>query len=136
MSGINNQEDFVTLTYDNFSGWVVNHGRSLDDGAQSDTRYAALHPFLGITRVEHLFSLYTRLNDGDERVLQQTLTRPDLAGTVQVGLWYGTFGGGDGSAQFENFILYTGVPEPGTMSLLGLGALAIWRRRRNARRAA
>lgn len=133
--GVNNGEDFLSLVYHNF-GTPRNTIRSLNDGSQSDTNYndGSIEEFLRVTRVGSMFSFYTRANDVDEWTLLTSLNRPDLLGDVQVGLWYGLFGANTGSAEFENFILYTYTPEPGTLTLLGLGLLAL--RRRARRRAA
>jgi len=138
VGGVNNQEDFLSLIFDNWSGDQRNRRRSLDDGAASDlflTPNGTQHSFLRITREGDLLSLYTRAADGDPWILQETLVRPDLAGNVQVGVWYGLFGAGNtGTAQLENFILTTTVPEPSTFLLVSLGvvglALTCRRRRR------
>lgn len=56
-----------------------------------------------------------------------TVTRADLAETLQVGLAQGAFAGNIGEVTFDDFSV---VPEPATMALLGLGSLMAVRRKR------
>jgi hypothetical protein len=56
------------------------------------------------------------------------LDRPDLPGELQVGIWAATYGDLTSTWDFENFAIT--IPEPATISLLGLGGLFLIRRRK------
>ncbi len=115
-------------------------GNTLTRGATGYNADGSTNPFLRLVREGTAFKFYTSL-DGviynpltvpdaiDPNIMVPlVIDRPDLSAELQVGIfganftndWVGTY-------EFDNFVL---VPEPATIALLGLGGLALIRRKR------
>ena len=69
---------------------------------------------------------YEGIYDGSQNPL--VINRPDLAGTLQIGLHHATATADIGYVAFDNFTI---TPEPTTIALLGLGGLGLIRRKRS-----
>jgi regulation of enolase protein 1 (concanavalin A-like superfamily) len=82
--------------------WVINGvGNSQDIGA--------MWPYVRLQHTGTAFNFYSKNNPDDDWTLGYTLDRPDMAGTLQVGLWHGTFSANAAERQFDNFSLTTPI---------------------------
>jgi hypothetical protein len=142
--GDTGNEDWVMVTC--FPEWGVgNHARSEDDNTNTelgtewgdplvDWHGYPVDPYLKIIRTGADFTFFlspdgatwTQLVDAATKD-PIVLNRPDLVGDVQVGIFQCTYSTATGTMQFDNFEI---IPEPATIALLGLGGLALIRRKR------
>jgi hypothetical protein len=133
-------EDYVAARY--FAAYGMNSWRSTNDGGGSNSDATGIQPWLELRRSGDTF-YFDRSNDGISfsPIGSGSVDRPDLHGlALQVGIWQATFDPSySGAGQFDSFNLQTfpaetGVPEPATLCLMGLGGavLAFFRRRRAA----
>jgi regulation of enolase protein 1 (concanavalin A-like superfamily) len=111
---------------------VGNHARSIIDGEGGELGVKGYpsDPFLQMERRGDTFFLRTS-PDGvlwtSLPGIEQGLVRADMTDTIQLGIWQATYSDIVGTMMFDNFSI---VPEPATVALLGLGALALvcWKR--------
>ena len=146
-------DDWVAVNY--FPTWTAFNVRSTDDGARgeygqpagswmgTDTfALAAQYPYIQLERSGSDFSFRisedgvnflplveeanTGIYDGSQTPL--VISRPDLPETLQLGLMNCTYTADTGYAAFDDLSI---IPEPATLALLGLGGLALIRRKRS-----
>jgi len=104
-----NGENWVTVkrfgTFNSCAArWVTNgvYRQSSD--------FAVVGDYVRLERLESTFNFYTKVNADDPWTLGYTLSAPTVTGTLQVGLWHGTFGSGTyADRQFDNFHLVTPI---------------------------
>ena len=132
--GLGENENWVYLSY--FPEWGVgNHGRNCTDGVSPEIGLGhgfPCDPFLKLSRVGSTFYLETS-PDGVTFTslpgLEAGVDRPDLSEELQVGIFQANYAADwIGPMDFDNFSI---VPEPATIALLGLGGLALIRRKRS-----
>ncbi len=126
-------ENWVYLTY--FPVWGVgNHIRNTINGASTEAGIKGYpcDPYLQLARVGNTFYFYTS-PDGATWTplpgLEAGVVRDDLPTTLEVGIFTANYTGDwIGDMDFDNFSI---IPEPATLALLGLGGLALIRKRRS-----
>jgi len=130
--GQGGNENWVCLDY--FPVWGVgDHIRTTQNGVSTEAGIKGYpgDPYLKLTRIGTTFyfetsptglpGTWTSLPD-----LEEGVDRPDI-GDVQVGIFQANFTEDwTGTMEFDNFSI---TPEPATIALLGLGALALIRKR-------
>jgi hypothetical protein len=129
---IGENENWVYLTY--FPVWGVgNHIRDTINGASTEmgVKGYPCDPFLQLEREGDTFYFRTSV-DGITWAslpgLEAGIARSDLPAELQVGIFHANYTGDwIGTMDFDNFSI---VPEPATIALLGLGGLALIRRKR------
>lgn len=127
-------ENWVYLTY--FPVWNVgNHMRDTVNGASNEMGIKGYpcDPYLQLSRVGNMFYFKTS-PDGitwtDLPDMEGGWERTDLPSTLQVGIFQANYTTDwTGTMEFDNFSLNYEIPEPATICLLGLGALALIRKR-------
>jgi regulation of enolase protein 1 (concanavalin A-like superfamily) len=131
-NGAGASENWVYISH--FPNWNVgNHIRTTVNGASTEMfikGYPA-EPFLRLTRTGSKFFFEVSADGMAWASLpgaEAGLDRPDLPGELQVGIWAATYGDLTSTWDFENFAIT--IPEPATISLLGLGGLFLIRRRK------
>jgi regulation of enolase protein 1 (concanavalin A-like superfamily) len=131
-NGAGANENWVYLSH--FPNWNVgNHIRTTVNGASTEMfikGYPA-EPFLRLTRTGSKFFFEVSADGMAWASLpgaEAGLDRPDLPSELQVGIWAATYGDLTSTWDFENFAIT--IPEPATISLLGLGGLFLIRRRK------
>ncbi len=125
-----NGENWVCLDY--FPDYSVgNHSRNTVNGVSSEVGISGYpaNTYLQLSRVGSTFYLKTSA-DGltwtSLTGLEAGITRADI-GDVQVGIFQSNFNADwTGTMEFDNFSI---TPEPATICLLGLGALALIRKK-------
>lgn len=125
-------ENWVYLTY--FPVYSVgNHVRNTTNGSSPELGIKGYpcDPFLKLSRRGSTFYFETS-PDGVTYTslpgLEAGVSRPDMDGEVQIGIFQANYAGDwVGTMEFDNFVL---IPEPATIALLGLGGLALIRRKR------
>jgi len=130
--GAGANENWVYLSYFPVYG-VGNHSRNTVNGSSVEMgiTWAPPDPYLRLSRVGTRIFLETS-PDGITYTslpgLEAGIDRPDLPAELQVGIWQANYAPDWVSMMdFDNFSL---VPEPATIALLGLGAIALIRRKR------
>jgi len=134
-SGAGASENWVYLSY--FPVWGVgNHARNCTNGVSPELGISGYppEPYLKLTRVGTTFFLETSA-DGVTYAplagLEAGIDRPDLPGDLQVGIWQANYTSDWPSfMDFDNFSIGEVIPEPATITLLGLGGLFLVRRRK------
>lgn len=106
---------------------VGNHVQSVveGNGTELGIKGYPADPFVQIERRGDTFFLRTSADGQNWQSLpglEHGLIRADLPDTIQVGIWQATYSNLVGTMMFDNFSV---VPEPATVALFGLGALAL-----------
>lgn len=133
-NGAGANENWVYLSH--FPNWNVgNHIRTTVNGVSQEQAIKGYpsEPYLQLSRIGSLF-FFKVSSDGINWVslpgLEAGLDRPDLPGELQVGIWQATYSDLASTWDFENFRIGEVIPEPATITLLGLGGLFLVRRRK------
>jgi hypothetical protein len=131
--GAGENENWVYLTY--FPVWGVgNHIRDTVNGAstESGVKGYPCDPYLRLERSGNTFYFYSSADGATWTSLpglEAGVVRDDLPAELQVGIFHANYTGDwQTSMDFDNFSI---IPEPATFTLLGLGGLALIRRKRS-----
>jgi len=131
-NGTGANENWVYLSH--FPNWNVgNHIRTTVNGVSQEQGIKGYpsEPYLQLSRIGSKI-FFKVSSDGINWVdlpgLEGGLDRPDLPGELQVGIWQATYSDLATTWDFDNFSI--GVPDPATITLLGLGGLFLVRRRK------
>lgn len=125
-------ENWVYLSY--FPVWGVGNGaRNCVNGSSPEVglNFSDPQSFLKMSRVGSTIYMetsadgvtYTSLSG-----LEAGIERTDLDGEVQIGIFGSSYDRYTATMEFDNFVL--DVPEPATILMLGLGGIALIRRKR------
>jgi hypothetical protein len=131
-------ENWVSVVAEPGAWWDGNRGNNTVNGVTEWIGIkgdSIIFNFLKLTRRGNLFRFYAGERvPGEEAggqlvwTLLGSVVRDDLPEELEVGIYQGNFiDDWSGEMHFDNFLL---VPEPATIALLGLGGLALIRRKR------
>ena len=97
-------ENYVTVKA--FAPGSADGARWAVNGVGNGLNIAPLQPYVRLQRSGTAFNFYSKASAEDAWTLGYTMDRPDMAGSLQVGLWHGTFDpNSPADRQFDNFRL-------------------------------
>lgn len=139
-NGAGANENWVYLSF--FPQWGVgNHIRNTVNGVSTEMAWpwksytgdGYCDPYLQIIRIGTTFYFNTSsdgVNWASLPGLEAGVDRPDLPAELQVGIWSASYSSTVANFDFDNFKIGEVIPEPATITLLGLGGLFLVRRRK------